>query len=86
MGQANRPAMTARRVDPAIAGLSNAERELLIEALCALRDARGRAWNIACDQAEREGKRRPSIKRYGIEAIVRLARRLGGDAPHRLER
>lgn len=78
--------MPARRVDSAIAGLSDAERELLVAALCALRDARGREWNAACDRAEEQGKRRPALKPYGIDAIVRLARRLGGDAPHWWER
>lgn len=71
--------------DPTITGLDEADRALLIEALTALRDRRGREWNAACDHAEHLGKRRPSLAPYGIDAIVRLARRLGGDAKHWLD-
>jgi len=64
--------------------LSDDERALLIEALRALRRERGRAWNVACDAADVEGKRQPSLTRFGIDDIKRLARRLGG-ATHWLE-
>jgi len=39
-----------------IDGLSDDERALLGEALCALRRKRGRAWNTACDAAEAQAK------------------------------
>ena len=57
-----------------ITGLSDDERMLLGEALRALRRKRGATWNAACDAAEARGKRRPSLRAYGIEAIRRLAR------------
>ena len=66
--------------------LSEEERTLLGEALSALRRERGRAWNTACDQADAQGRRRPSLRAYGIEEIKRLARRLGTTAPHWTER
>ena len=68
-----------------IEGLSDEERALLREALRALRRDRGKAWNAACDAAEAAGKRRPSLKAYGIEDIKRLARRFGVRATHWLE-
>lgn len=74
-----------RKPDPAITGLDDDDRALLVEALTALRDRRGREWNAACDLAEAAGKRRPPLAPYRINAIVRLARRLGGDAPHWLD-
>ena len=66
--------------------LSEEERALLGEALSALRRDRGVAWNAACDRAEAEGKRRPSLRRYGIGEITRLARRFGTEALHWTER
>ena len=66
-------------------GLSDDERALLGEALCALRRERGKAWNAACNAAEAQAKRPPSIRAYGIEDIRRLARRLGVPATHWLE-
>ncbi len=65
-----------------IEGLSDDERALLGEALRALRTERGKAWNAACDAAEAAGKRRPPLRPYGIEAIKRLARRLGVGPTH----
>ena len=65
-----------------IAGLNDDEQTLLGEALRALRRKRGAAWNAACDAAEARGKRRPSLRSYGIEDIRRLARRLGVRATH----
>lgn len=65
-----------------IDGLSDEERELLIAALRALRTERGKAWNVACDVAELAGKRPPSLRRYGIDQIKRMARRLGGGVTH----
>lgn len=70
---------------PPVEGLSDDERALLGEALRALRRERGQAWNAACDAAEAEGKRRPSLRAYGIEDIKRLARRLGVGATHWME-
>jgi hypothetical protein len=64
-----------------VGGLSDAERALLGEALRALRRERGRAWNAACDDAEARGRRRPSLRSYGIGEIKRLARRLGRTSP-----
>ena len=78
--------LSSRRVDleddilakgEPIEGLSDEERALLGDALRALRLQRGKAWNAACDAAEAAGKRRPSLRPYGIDAIKRLARRLG---------
>jgi hypothetical protein len=65
-----------------IAGLSDDERKLLIEALTALRRVRGQAWNLACDAAEAHGKRSPSLRQFGIDDIKRLARRIGGRSAH----
>ena len=65
-----------------IEGLTDDERRLLGEALRALRAERGRAWNAACDAAEAAGKRRPSLRPYGIDAIKGLARRLGVGPTH----
>ncbi len=62
--------------------LSDEERALLGQALSALRRERGKAWNAACDLAEAQGKRRPSLKPYGIDEIKRLARRFGTKALH----
>jgi hypothetical protein len=62
--------------------LSEAERALFGQALSALRRERGRAWNAACDRAEAQGQRHPSLQPYGIDAIERLARRLGVTALH----
>jgi len=68
-----------------VSGLSEEERALLGEALRALRRERGQAWNAACDAAEARGRRRPSLRSYGIGEIKRLARRLGVRATHWLE-
>jgi LPS sulfotransferase NodH len=62
--------------------VSEAERTLLGQALSALRRERGRAWNAACDRAEAQGKRHPSLNAYGIDEIKRLARRFGTKAMH----
>ncbi len=62
--------------------LSDEERALLGQVLSALRRERGKAWNAACDLAEAQGKRRPSLKPYGIDEIKRLARRFGTKALH----
>ena len=67
-------------------GLSEEERALLGAAFSALRRERGRAWNAACDWAEAEGKRRPSLRAYGIDEIMGLARRFGTKALHWTER
>ena len=60
----------------------NDEIALLGEAFRALRRDRGQAWNAACDIAEAQGKRRPSLRAYGIDDIKRLARRFGITATH----
>lgn len=65
-----------------IDGLKDEERQLLGEALRALRRERGLAWNAACDAAAAMGKRAPSLRRFGIPEIKRLARRLGVGATH----
>ena len=66
-----------------IADLSDDERKLLIEGLTALRRERGQAWNLACDAADANGKRRPSLRQFGIpDDIKRLARRIGSSAAH----
>ena len=65
-----------------IDGLSEQERELLADALRTLRRERGRAWNAACDVAEAQGKRRPSLRAYGIDDIKRLGRRFGITSTH----
>ena len=66
-----------KKIEP-VENLSDEERELLIDALTALRTERGKAWNAACDKAEVEGKRQPSLRSFGINDIIRLARRIGG--------
>ena len=68
-----------------ISGLDGDERALLGAALRALRRERGAAWTAACDRAEAQGKREPSLRAYGIPEVRRLARRLGVGATHRLE-
>jgi len=65
-----------------IDNLSDDERKLLIDGLTALRKERGQAWNLACDAADANGKRRPSLRQFGIDDIKRLARRIGGRAVH----
>lgn len=65
-----------------IEGLEEEERLLLIEALSTLRRERAKAWNKACDIAEAAGRRSPSLRRYGIDEIKRLVRRLGGRASY----
>ena len=65
--------------------LSDAERTLLGEALTLLRRERGKAWNAACDAAEAQGKRHPSLRSHGIEDIKRLARRFGIRSTYWLE-
>jgi len=65
-----------------IGDLSEEEIALLAEAFRALRRDRGRAWNAVCDVAEAQGKRRPSLRPYGIDDIKRLARRFGITATH----
>jgi hypothetical protein len=65
-----------------IRGLTEEERTLLGDALRALRKERGQAWNAACDVAEAQGKRRPSLRGYGIDDIKRLARRFGITGTH----
>jgi len=68
-----------------IGGLSDDERMLLGEALRALRRERGAVWNAACDTAEAQAKRPPSLRAYGIDDIRRLARRLDIRATHWME-
>ncbi|HEV2651711.1 MAG TPA: hypothetical protein VGU69_10665 [Rhizomicrobium sp.] len=65
-----------------IDGLDDEERQLLGEALRTLRRERASAWNAACDAAEANGRRAPSLRRFGIPDIKRLARRLGVGATH----
>lgn len=73
--------MTMAKGEP-IDGLTKEERALLVQGLQALRRERARAWNTACDMAEAAGKtQRPSLRRFGIDDIKRLCRRLG----HRME-
>lgn len=60
-----------------IEGLSDDERALTLLALQCLRRDRALAWNIACDIAERDQTKRPTIKSYGIPDIELLARRFG---------
>ncbi len=50
------------RLEP-IEGLSEDERKLLGEALCAVRAERGKAWNAACDIAEAAGKSPRRVRR-----------------------
>ncbi|WP_337263652.1 MULTISPECIES: hypothetical protein [unclassified Serratia (in: enterobacteria)] len=68
-----------------ILGLDDEEIALLIDALTALRAERGKVWNTACDIAQVANKRPPSLKRYGIDDIIRLARRLGARKTHWLD-
>ncbi|MDC9582083.1 hypothetical protein PSI15_10990 [Xenorhabdus sp. PR6a] len=68
-----------------IKGLDCEEIALLIDALTALRTERGKAWNTACDIAQVANKRPPSLKKYGIDEIARLARRLGARKTHWLD-
>ena len=68
-----------------IAELTDAERMLLGEALTALRRERANAWNRACDAADAQGKRRPSLKPYAINSIRQLAQRLGCPPTHWME-
>ncbi len=65
--------------------LTEADRMLLGEALKALRRERAEAWNLACDAAEAQGKKRPSLKPYAIAGIRQLARRLGCPPTHWME-
>ncbi|EJJ3927571.1 hypothetical protein NI370_004464 [Salmonella enterica] len=73
--------MNRQSKDP-IEGLDEDELALLFEVLKALRAERGRAWNTDCDEAEAAHKRPPSLKKYGIDDIRRLARRLGCGKTH----
>jgi hypothetical protein len=65
-----------------IGDLNDEEIALLADAFRALRRDRGQAWNAACDIAEAQGKRRPSLRAYGVDGIKRLARRFGITATH----
>ncbi|EBQ7940045.1 hypothetical protein N4Z11_003655 [Salmonella enterica] len=76
--------MSKRSKEP-ITGLDDGEITLLIDALTVLRTERGKAWNTACDTAQVTNKRPPSLKRYGIDEITRLARRLGAKKTHWLD-
>ena len=67
---------------PVITGLDGDERALLIAGLTTLRFERGRAWLAACRRAVEHGRAEPPLENCEIEAIVSLARRLGGNAPH----
>jgi hypothetical protein len=60
----------------AIEGLSD-ERALVLRALQSLRRDRALVWNIACDIAEQDETKRPTIESYGIPEIELLARRFG---------
>lgn len=68
--------------DPAITGLDDDDRELLITGLTALREVHGRQWREACDRAARKGAAEPPLPAYDINEIQQLARRLGGEAKH----
>ena len=68
-----------------ITGLDDNERALIWEALRVLRQQRGAAWNKACDVAEEQGRRRPSLRAYGIEPIRQLAKRLRIGPTHWME-
>lgn len=68
-----------------IRGLDDGEIALLIDALTVLRAERGKAWNTASNAAQAANKRPPSLKRYGIDEITRLARRLGARKTHWLD-
>ena len=50
----------------AIGELAEAERMLLGEALKALRQERAKTWNLACDAADAQGKKRSSLRPYAI--------------------
>lgn len=65
-----------------IEGLSEAERQLVIKGLQALRRERGLAWNVACDIATQREAKSPPLSQYGITEIEQLARRFGGAALH----
>ncbi|AVB17820.1 hypothetical protein ABNM51_27715 [Pseudomonas syringae] len=65
-----------------IEGLSDAERELVIKGLQALRRERGFAWNVADVAARSNVTVSPSLSLYGITEIEHLARRFGGSALH----
>ncbi len=65
-----------------IGGLSDDERTLLGEAL---RRERGARWNAACDAAEAQAKRPPSLRADRIEPIRRLARQFGVRPTHWME-
>ncbi|EBB2472627.1 hypothetical protein CJE62_15415 [Salmonella enterica] len=68
-----------------IKGLDGEEIALLIDALTVLRAERGKAWNTACDIAQVANKCPPSLKKYGIDEITRLTRRLGAKKTHWLD-
>lgn len=68
-----------------IKGLNDDEIALLIDALTTLRAERGKVWNTDCDIAQVPNKRPPSLKKYGIDEITRLARRLGAKKTHWLD-
>lgn len=78
--------MTRATPDPAITGLSDQERALLVEALCALRHVRCREWLAACQRADELRRRRPGQATMRLPEVKRLARRLGGRALHWTER
>ncbi|WP_369523652.1 hypothetical protein [Pseudomonas savastanoi] len=57
-------------MQPQAAQFSDAERELVIKGLQALRRERGFAWNVACDVAARSNVTvSPSLSLYGITEI-----------------
>lgn len=62
--------------------LSEAERQLVIKGLRALRRERGLAWNVACDIATQREAKAPPLAHYEITEIEQLARRFGGTDPH----
>jgi hypothetical protein len=68
--------------DPAITGLDDDDRDLLIAGLTSLCGVRGRQWREACERAARTGAAEPPLPTYGIDDIKLLARRLGGEARH----
>jgi hypothetical protein len=67
-----------------IGGLTDEEIALLAEAFRALRRDRSHAWNAACDIAESQGERRPSLRPYGIDDIKRW--RAGSASPPHIGR
>lgn len=71
-----------RTPDPAITGLDDDDRELLVAGLTALREVRGRQWRDGCDRAARKGATEPPLPAYGIDEIRQLTQRLGGEAKH----